>query len=86
MICLIDNLRGQHIPRVFAERYGHLLATDTREALLMGPGHEEYWDAWYTASMETAFPDGERILVNESGDVMKASNAEIVSYYVEADS
>ncbi len=83
MICLIDNLRGQYIPRVFAERYGHLLATDTREALLMGPGHEEYWKAWDDVSDNFRFPDGEALLVTESGDVMKASRAEIETYYAE---
>ena len=41
MICLIDNVRGVYAPPVFAERYGHLLSTDVREALLEGPDGEE---------------------------------------------
>ena len=86
MELLIDGLRGMYVPQEFALRYGEYLDSETRAVLLAGPKNEEYWDAWDTASMETAFPDGERILINESGDVMKASNAEIVSYYVEADS
>ena len=80
MICLIDNLRGQYIPRVFAERYGHLLSTDVREALMAGPDHEAYWDE---VVADFRFPDGEALLVTESGDVMKASRAEIETYYAE---
>ena len=83
MICLIDNVRGVYAPRVFAERYGHLLATDTREALLEGPDGEWYGETWDEVVADFRFPDGEELLVTESGDVMKASRAEIETYYAE---
>ena len=83
MICLIDNVRGVYAPRVFAERYGHLLATDTREALLEGPDGEWYWETWDEVVNNFRFPDGEELLVTESDDVMKASRAEIETYYAE---
>ena len=83
MICLIDNVRGVYAPRVFAERYGHLLATDTREALLEGPDGEWYWETWDEVVADFRFPDGEELLVTESGDVMKASRAEIETNYAE---
>ena len=83
MICLIDGLRGIYAPRVFAERYGHLLSTDAREALMAGPDHEAYWDAWDEVVADFRFPDGEGLLVTESEDVMKASRAEIETYYAE---
>ena len=83
MICLIDSLRGQYIPRVFAERYGHLLSADVREALLEGPVGEWYWETWDEVVNNFRFPDGEELLVTESEDVMKASRAEIETYYAE---
>ena len=80
MICLIDGLRGIYAPRMFAERYGHQLSTDVREALMAGPDHEAYWDAWNEVVADFRFPDGEGLLVTESEDVMKASRAEIETY------
>ena len=73
MICLIDGLRGVYAPRVFAERYGHLLATDTREALLEGPDGEWYYSYGY------AFPKAPT-RVGAEGKTLLAVGLDVVRF------
>lgn len=49
---IIDSGHGTHVPQMFALEYKHLLEAayvdgdEIAEALLKGPGSEEYWPVW----------------------------------------
>ena len=52
MELLINSANGIYIPQIFAENYSHLLLhpeknKEDMQILLSGPGHPEYWEAWF---------------------------------------
>lgn len=44
-ILLIEGSHGVYIPKIFAQRYSHLFATDYTD-LLEGPDNLMYWAVW----------------------------------------